>query len=566
MSESALCDEFLSEMTLLCVEDDKYSQMLYPLLFDDIVSRVILVDNEVEAYRRFKEDHVDIIITDYHLPQLNGLALIQKIRADNSTIPIIFVTAIDETNVIIEALKLHVSNFVRKPINTAELLDVVTVAAKMVIAERYMEDERSKKLEQLHEKEQYSAYQQKLAFDKELNILRNDFYYQMLESPLYHKDGSFTIPDFIYRPLDILSGDAYSARRIDEYQTLYLLVDGMGKGMSASLSAMLMTSHINHMIDGMLKQEKFDFHELIINAMDYIRPILLDDEMLSIDFYLINQEHNTMYYAKFAMPPSLLQDNTNRVIKIKSNNPPMNKYQNQFNIAQIDITSIIKFLFCTDGLVENTLKGGTGIYEEMVEEDFVNAFTKEELKKLFFEKIETQEDDVTLIFITDFTLGDSIVHHRIFASSLSALGEAGDWYESLWHVLISDRHPIIENAQVVFTELMMNAYEHGNLGIRAETKHHLMAEDQYLDTLMASEAGCSKMIDVKIRIFNHNTSRYVVTQITDEGAGFDTKELSQIFRNTTRFNGRGVYLSRQSSLGIYYNKLGNSVIFLHKIS
>jgi len=86
------------------------------------------------------------------------------------------------------------------------------------------------RLEQLEKNEVYASYQAELAFEKELNILRNDFYYQMIVSK------STSLVDFLYRPLDTLSGDAYSARRIDEYRTFYLLVDGMGKGVSASFT------------------------------------------------------------------------------------------------------------------------------------------------------------------------------------------------------------------------------------------------------------------------------------------------------------------------------------------
>ena len=63
----------------------------------------------------------------------------------------------------------------------------------------------------------------------------------------------------------------------------------------------------------------------------------------------------------------------------------------------------------------------------------------------------------------------------------------------------------------------------------------------------------------------HNSYTYIVTQISDEGDGFDTQMLSEIFRNSAAFNGRGVFVSRKNSLGIYYNAKGNSVLFLNKV-
>ena len=93
--------------------------------------------------------------------------------------------------------------------------------------------QRAKKLKELQKKHEYNSYQEDLTFAKELNILRNDFYYQMIDS------SHVTLVDFLYQPLDLISGDAYTARRIDNHRTFYLIVDGMGKGLSASLTAMI---------------------------------------------------------------------------------------------------------------------------------------------------------------------------------------------------------------------------------------------------------------------------------------------------------------------------------------
>jgi len=76
---------------------------------------------------------------------------------------------------------------------------------------------------------------------------------------------------------------------------------------------------------------------------------------------------------------------------------------------------------------------------------------------------------------------------------------------------------------------------------------------------------CSKEITVKVDKVKSVSDTYIITQISDEGKGFDTQILSEIFRNSQKFNGRGVFVSRQSSSGIYYNDKGNSVLFLHKI-
>ncbi|NOR58238.1 MAG: response regulator, partial [Sulfurimonas sp.] len=102
-------------------------------------------------------------------------------------------------------------------------------------------------------------------------------------------------------------------------------------------------------------------------------------------------------------------------------------------------------------------------------------------------------------------------------------------------------------------------------GLDSQTKHRLIEEDTYLETLLEKQEGCDKQIHITINKISYNSSDYIITRIKDDGEGFDTQILSEIFRNVKSFNGRGVFVSRSSSLGIYYNSEGNSVLFLHKV-
>ena len=64
----------------------------------------------------FIDEDIDIIISDYDMPILNGLDMIDKIRKINKDIPIVLVTAIQEIDVTVKALQLNVNNFLKKQI------------------------------------------------------------------------------------------------------------------------------------------------------------------------------------------------------------------------------------------------------------------------------------------------------------------------------------------------------------------------------------------------------------------------------------------------------------------
>ena len=557
--DNELIYSHIKTLNVLYVEDSKVTQILFESIVKNLVKNIIFANDGQDGYEKFLNNEVDIIITDYEMPNKNGLDMIENIRKKNTEIPIILVSAIEDLNIITRALNLDVDSFVKKPINKNELLQSIEKTAKVFVANKYLEDQRNKQLLELKAKDEYKTYQEDLGFAKELNILRNDFYYQMVD---YNHHISFI--DFLYHPLDVMSGDAYSARHIDDELTLYIIVDGMGKGLSASLTAMIFISFANHLVDKMMSLDSFDFAILINESMDYIKPVLLEEESLSLDFVLINYEEEKLYYSKFAMPSILMQNEQNKIIKIKSNNPPLSKYSPTFNMNSYDIHGITKFLIYSDGIVENETIYDNRPYSDFIEDDFINSFTREDLKNSFESKIDEQEDDITLIFINKLTQQSNIIDHKRFKSTLVNLDVANEWYEELWNSFCTDTK-VAYQAGMVFTELFMNAHEHGNLGIDSKLKNSMMAQDTYFEELSKKEKDCDKYIEVKVNKIQHNSEYYIITKITDNGDGFDTQILSTIFRHSNTFQGRGVFVSKKNSFGIYYNAKGNSVLYINKI-
>jgi CheY-like chemotaxis protein len=81
--------EYIRSLKLLCVEDNKTTQILYESILEDVVGELIFADDGEDGYQKFLANSVDIILSDYDMPIVNGLELIVKIRKMNSHIPII---------------------------------------------------------------------------------------------------------------------------------------------------------------------------------------------------------------------------------------------------------------------------------------------------------------------------------------------------------------------------------------------------------------------------------------------------------------------------------------------
>ena len=111
----------LFDLRLLYVEDDEQAQLVQRILkrrFADIVS----AKDGQEALDVFLKGNVDIAIVDMNIPLLNGLELCMRIRETNEDMPIMMITAFDQSDCLLKALEIGVDRFLFKPINM-EILD-----------------------------------------------------------------------------------------------------------------------------------------------------------------------------------------------------------------------------------------------------------------------------------------------------------------------------------------------------------------------------------------------------------------------------------------------------------
>ncbi|GAX88325.1 two-component system, chemotaxis family, response regulator CheY [Lebetimonas natsushimae] len=106
-------------MKILVVDDSStmrriIQNTLARLGYKDIVQAA----DGVEAWQALQENpDIGVVITDWNMPNMNGLELVKKIRAEEKykNIPIIMVTTEGGKKEVITALKAGVNNYIVKP-------------------------------------------------------------------------------------------------------------------------------------------------------------------------------------------------------------------------------------------------------------------------------------------------------------------------------------------------------------------------------------------------------------------------------------------------------------------
>jgi len=85
---------------------------------------VLEAEHGVQAWQLLCENNdIDVLITDWNMPEMNGLELVKKVRAEDkyTDMPIIMVTTEGGKAEVIVALKAGVNNYIVKPFTPAVL-------------------------------------------------------------------------------------------------------------------------------------------------------------------------------------------------------------------------------------------------------------------------------------------------------------------------------------------------------------------------------------------------------------------------------------------------------------
>jgi len=372
-------------LNILCVEDEDTIRNIYDAMFSLVFKNVYLAENGKEGLEIFQKKKIDMVLTDHSMPVMDGLEMSRQIREIDATIPIVMITAIENINMLRDAIDIRITSFIKKPISSESIFSTLEFVAKSVLAERLLVQFQKEKL-------LYSEYQENLTYEKETTIIKND----VVENRVLNFNC-----EVFFQPRDTLSGDSYSIRKVDEGRYFAFIIDGMGKGISASVTAMMCCAYANHIVDEIIvTKEEFSLSLLILRIIKFLAPNLLENEVVSASFLLFDGQDEIMEYVMFSMPAMLYVNKEDKcVYKIKSNNPPLSAYTTNVNSNQIELKDIDKFLFFSDGVNENSLKESEFSYAKFLHNDFLESANLEEFEVKRVAKIEEQEDDVTYIFL-----------------------------------------------------------------------------------------------------------------------------------------------------------------------
>ena len=117
---------------LLYVEDDPVAREFTEVIFEELFSDITVAVDGRDGLEKFKENDIDMIITDISMPHMNGFEMIEQIRKINKNISIVILSAYSEAEYFMKGIKLGVDGYLLKPFDMEQFLAIVSSVIKSI--------------------------------------------------------------------------------------------------------------------------------------------------------------------------------------------------------------------------------------------------------------------------------------------------------------------------------------------------------------------------------------------------------------------------------------------------
>lgn len=123
MSDTAL-------RSILIVDDEADVRDILRSFTADLGLAVREASNGEEALQVLRREPVHAVLSDLSMPKMSGITLLENVRAYFSDIPVVIITAFHDNDTIRQGLRLGAFDFISKPFQQGEVVDVVARAVE----------------------------------------------------------------------------------------------------------------------------------------------------------------------------------------------------------------------------------------------------------------------------------------------------------------------------------------------------------------------------------------------------------------------------------------------------
>jgi DNA-binding response OmpR family regulator len=174
-------------MKILIAEDDHISRKILQTILTKQGNDVTAAEDGLKALEALQRETPDILITDWMMPDLDGLQLSRQVRALNLPryVYIILLTAMTEKQRIIEGLDAGADDYITKPYDKTELMARVKAGERVIRLEKTLREKNAALSDALAQVKQLKGLLPICMFCKK--IRKDENYWQQVEEYIHER-------------------------------------------------------------------------------------------------------------------------------------------------------------------------------------------------------------------------------------------------------------------------------------------------------------------------------------------------------------------------------------------
>jgi phosphoserine phosphatase RsbU/P len=178
-----------SKGNILVVDDNPDNLRLLTGLLNEHHYKVRLAPNGNHALATIRKEAPDLVLLDIMMPEMGGFEVCKRLKEEKQTanIPIIFISALNETFDKVKAFSMGGVDYITKPFNAEEVLARIKTHLTLRFLQLQMEKKNSELQKALDEIKTLRGILPICSFCK--NIRNDDGYYEQIEEYIHKHSG-----------------------------------------------------------------------------------------------------------------------------------------------------------------------------------------------------------------------------------------------------------------------------------------------------------------------------------------------------------------------------------------
>ena len=137
-------------MRILIIDDDASIRYMLHEICEYAGWQALACANGREGVARFQREGADVVLVDYHMPELDGLATVQAIRKLDRQIPILVLTVDERQEIADRFLDEGATDFALKPVKAPDLISRIQLHRRLIELTQQNQESARKQQEEVY--------------------------------------------------------------------------------------------------------------------------------------------------------------------------------------------------------------------------------------------------------------------------------------------------------------------------------------------------------------------------------------------------------------------------------